>query len=849
MWSVGAFTAAAFTDWMMEENRTMQEHYFLIAIVMIILILPLFLSLVKDPEQSSENQKIFAWPTKGLLLLGLICFCGAMSEGTMADWSSLYYRQIINQPHVVSALGYTPVNKAGDTVSGNLTVTGTISTGYLNLINNDFPTKSLWVDADTGNFTKRLILDLETGTTDNTTLGMYLQSIKFSAPTTQARNLLFNVLENEPNTQVDILKSGTMPVVSAGVANFYNATIAANVFSSPVADSFTFLAGANFSGNLSAANGTFITLSAQSLNVNNLFTVDSSGSVFNNSVTFNDTIEFNAIGDLAIANDLVFTNTAISKIRSATDLTFEVGEPFNSNNFVVNTYNSGKVLLNGPLVVSGPGTFAGNLIVTGTLSTNTLWVGNGASVFTSDDVLTIKNNNGVDFIGNSASQYTFFENNSVEIFKLNGENNSLAGNLFLSGNLNAAAGTFTTGDFSGNVTMASAIITGNFTAASGNITGNLTLGSAVLTGLIRGTTGNFSGNVTMASARITGNFTAASGRVTGTLSAQNLLMTAAPAVGATTVCRTAGGLLGACSSSLTYKENVQDFTLGLATIVQLRPISFDWKSGSGSDFGFIAEEINAINPLFAELDASGNVTGVKYTQITALLTKGIQEQQAQITALSTAQAGVNFSQATSMYDSLMNAIDNLSMSTDNGNLVFNSDIVVNGKAILSETTFTGDVSMGQMKFDTLNNDLSVLGASCVRNDGSLDDNLCQTQSLFIMKSKAGNVNIFDGKVVLKPNGDMQVEKINASEVNAAEYKVTSTSEVSGTATLTSNQSEITINSTKVKSNSKIFITASSSLNGKSLFVDTKTEESSFKVKINEAINSDVTFDWFILNVE
>lgn len=107
MWSVGAFTAAAFTDWMMEENRTMQEHYFLIAIVIILVVLPLFFSLVKDPEQSNENQKIFAWPTKALLLLGLICFCGAMSEGTMADWSSLYYRQIINQPHVVSALGYT----------------------------------------------------------------------------------------------------------------------------------------------------------------------------------------------------------------------------------------------------------------------------------------------------------------------------------------------------------------------------------------------------------------------------------------------------------------------------------------------------------------------------------------------------------------------------------------------------------------------------------------------------------------------------------------------------------------------------------------------------------------------
>ena len=107
MWSVGAFTAAAFTDWMMEEEKTMQQHYLLIAFVMIIVVVPLFFGLVKDPVQTNENQKIFAWPTKALLLLGLICFCGAMSEGTMADWSSLYYRKVINQPHVVSALGYT----------------------------------------------------------------------------------------------------------------------------------------------------------------------------------------------------------------------------------------------------------------------------------------------------------------------------------------------------------------------------------------------------------------------------------------------------------------------------------------------------------------------------------------------------------------------------------------------------------------------------------------------------------------------------------------------------------------------------------------------------------------------
>ena len=107
MWSVGAFTAAAFSDWMMEEERTMESQYMIILLVTATIILGLFAVLIKDPAISGEKQKVFAIPNRALLFLGLICFCVAMSEGAMADWSSLYYRQIINQPHVVSAMGYT----------------------------------------------------------------------------------------------------------------------------------------------------------------------------------------------------------------------------------------------------------------------------------------------------------------------------------------------------------------------------------------------------------------------------------------------------------------------------------------------------------------------------------------------------------------------------------------------------------------------------------------------------------------------------------------------------------------------------------------------------------------------
>ena len=102
MWSVGAFTAAAFTDWMMEDDRTMEYQYVIIVLVATSIIFGLFGILVKDPMASVEKQKVFAIPNKALLFLGLICFCVAMSEGAMADWSSLYYRQIINQPHVGS---------------------------------------------------------------------------------------------------------------------------------------------------------------------------------------------------------------------------------------------------------------------------------------------------------------------------------------------------------------------------------------------------------------------------------------------------------------------------------------------------------------------------------------------------------------------------------------------------------------------------------------------------------------------------------------------------------------------------------------------------------------------------
>jgi len=106
MWSLGAFLAAAITGWAMSVGYSMEMHLGMIAIAAAVVALFFSFSLIKD-DAGEHPQKVFALPNRGLLLMGFICFCVAMSEGAMADWSSLYYRQVVHELGKVSTVGYT----------------------------------------------------------------------------------------------------------------------------------------------------------------------------------------------------------------------------------------------------------------------------------------------------------------------------------------------------------------------------------------------------------------------------------------------------------------------------------------------------------------------------------------------------------------------------------------------------------------------------------------------------------------------------------------------------------------------------------------------------------------------
>jgi hypothetical protein len=100
--------------------------------------------------------------------------------------------------------------------------------------------------------------------------------------------------------------------------------------------------------------------------------------------------------------------------------------------------------------------------------------------------------------------------------------------------------------------------------------------------------------------------------------------------GSTPLCRNAFNQISACSSSLRYKKNLQPFTRGLSLLNSLKPITFNWKADNLPDLGFGAEDIAAVEPLLVTHNEKGEVEGVKYDRITAVLVNAVKEQQQQI---------------------------------------------------------------------------------------------------------------------------------------------------------------------------------------------------------------------------
>jgi hypothetical protein len=87
-----------------------------------------------------------------------------------------------------------------------------------------------------------------------------------------------------------------------------------------------------------------------------------------------------------------------------------------------------------------------------------------------------------------------------------------------------------------------------------------------------------------------------------------------------------------CTSDARLKENVVDLSPALSTVLQLRPVTFDYISNQVNSVGFLAQEVQPLMPLLVSQNDDGNYD-LAYIGFVPYLVKAIQELQAEIVAL------------------------------------------------------------------------------------------------------------------------------------------------------------------------------------------------------------------------
>jgi hypothetical protein len=95
-------------------------------------------------------------------------------------------------------------------------------------------------------------------------------------------------------------------------------------------------------------------------------------------------------------------------------------------------------------------------------------------------------------------------------------------------------------------------------------------------------------------------------------------------------------------SARRFKHDIKPlaFKSGLDEVMALNPVSYFMNedgnvdlTNAGEQVGFVAEEVQAVDPRLVTLEEDGQVHTVRYMQMTAVLTKAIQDQQHEIAAL------------------------------------------------------------------------------------------------------------------------------------------------------------------------------------------------------------------------
>ena len=105
IWSMAGFTGAAIGTFLVSKDLSPVYHFAIIWLACLVLLVSIQrFALAKDHGHAS--LQVFVRPDSALMKLGLIAFSCMVCEGTMFDWSGVYFQKVVAAPKELITLGY-----------------------------------------------------------------------------------------------------------------------------------------------------------------------------------------------------------------------------------------------------------------------------------------------------------------------------------------------------------------------------------------------------------------------------------------------------------------------------------------------------------------------------------------------------------------------------------------------------------------------------------------------------------------------------------------------------------------------------------------------------------------------
>lgn len=108
LWSLAGFAGGIIGALMIAKGFSPMTHFIIIFMINMLLLSLAQRSLLPRDTRSKETKttSVFNKPDRSILLLGSIAFACMICEGTMFDWSGVYFEKVINAPGSLGRLGF-----------------------------------------------------------------------------------------------------------------------------------------------------------------------------------------------------------------------------------------------------------------------------------------------------------------------------------------------------------------------------------------------------------------------------------------------------------------------------------------------------------------------------------------------------------------------------------------------------------------------------------------------------------------------------------------------------------------------------------------------------------------------